>query len=900
MRLPLHLVLVLLSYEAVLAAAHAKRDHSTYDYYVLEHDTRGGASLAEAARALGVQLVERVGELDNTWLVRTARPEPSIQRRGTDAVCETLDSLRRRAASPHSVRSGTAHHHARRVASSVKYLERQELRRRVKRAPPPVRPGDEEEPQEEEKPSASSLVAARLGIEDPTFPDQWHLVNNEFPEHMMNVTGLWEMGITGEGVVSALVDDGLDYTSDDLADNFWAAGSYDYNDHEDLPTPKLSDDHHGTRCAGQIGAVKNNVCGVGIAYKSKLSGIRILSGPISDVDEAAALNYNYQNTSIFSCSWGPPDNGKSMEGPGYLIRRAMLNGIQNGRGGKGSLFVFASGNGASYGDQCNFDGYTNSIYSVTVAAVDYKGLHPYYSEACAANMVVAYSSGSGQHIVTTDVGKNSCASSHGGTSAAAPNAVGVYALALSVRPDLSWRDIQHLSVRNARMINPDDPDWEDTAAGRRFSYKYGYGALDGYDFVTAAQKWELVKPQSWIEFPAIQVNNGTCDVSGVMSGGEPIVQGGVSSTMTVTQEDLQAHNLESLEHITVRVWIEHTKRGDVEVEIVSPNGVKSVLAGARSLDTADSGYPGWRFMSVKHWDENPVGNWTIRVSDIASEGNSGRFLGWSLSLFGAAIDPATTKEFEISLYETLLPSVVQSTPTDGEDPTSTKAHPKPTEHLPGDHGTAEGEADKPTFGGGNGDDKGDQEDVAEPSGSASEPEPSSSASMVPTLDEGWFAGMGNLVSDQKWVFGAIGIVALFGLGTGFFFWRRAARRRRENYTTLPAGDDLPMGSVGRGAPRSKELYDAFGEGSDDEDADEETGLRPGRPQDRSPGGLGFHSGFLDDEDPHSATSTPGPHTAYRDEPDESEKEHERTSASPSIGSGSGSADGSWEHASQTR
>lgn len=88
-----------------------------------------------------------------------------------------------------------------------------------------------------------------------------------------------------------------------------------------------------------------------------------------------------------------------MEGPSYLIQQSVVNGILNGRGGKGSVFVFASGNGAAQGDQCNFDGYTNSIYSVTVAAVDYKGLHPYYSEACAANMVVTYSSGSGKHIV---------------------------------------------------------------------------------------------------------------------------------------------------------------------------------------------------------------------------------------------------------------------------------------------------------------------------------------------------------------------------------------------------------------------------------------------------------------------------------------------------------------------
>ena len=95
-----------------------------------------------------------------------------------------------------------------------------------------------------------------------------------------------------------------------------------------------------------------------------------------------------------------------MEGPSLLIQKAVLNGINKGRGGLGSVFVFASGNGASSGDQCNFDGYTNSIYSVTVGAVDFKGLHPYYSEACAANMIVTYSSGSGDHIVRFSLSVN--------------------------------------------------------------------------------------------------------------------------------------------------------------------------------------------------------------------------------------------------------------------------------------------------------------------------------------------------------------------------------------------------------------------------------------------------------------------------------------------------------------
>jgi len=176
--------------------------------------------------------------------------------------------------------------------------------------------------------------------------------------------------------------------------------SHDFNAHVALPRPTGARDHHGTRCAGQVAARRNEKCGIGIAFESKIAGVRILGGPITTVDEASALNFGFQNVSIYSCSWGPRDDGKTMDAPKYVVRKAVVNGINQGRGGKGSIFVFASGNGGRHGDQCNFDGYTNSIYSVTVGAVDHKGLHPTYSEPCAANMVVAYSSGNGKHIVS--------------------------------------------------------------------------------------------------------------------------------------------------------------------------------------------------------------------------------------------------------------------------------------------------------------------------------------------------------------------------------------------------------------------------------------------------------------------------------------------------------------------
>ncbi|THU84929.1 hypothetical protein K435DRAFT_732838 [Dendrothele bispora CBS 962.96] len=814
-------IFLLLPLPILSSSVHIKRAHHSHNYYVLEHDPLvAGIPLDAVTEVLGVELVEPVKNLRNFWLVRAEKQSVSTRTEGsTDPVLARYNRLRSNAHPSTTGFTERSQDHA--LANSIKYLSRQTLRQRAKRAPPPIASTVFE---------SASQVAERLAISDPLFGEQWHLVNEEYPENTMNVTGVWEMGITGKGVISSLIDDGLDYTSDDLAENFDAAASHDYNDHTDLPTPKLSDDTHGTRCAGQIAAVRNNLCGVGIAYDSKVAGVRILSGPISDVDEAEALNYAYQDVSIYSCSWGPPDDGRTMEGPDYLIRKAMLEGINNGRDGKGSVFVFASGNGAASGDQCNFDGYTNSIYSVTVSAIDYKHVHPYYSEPCAANMVVAYSSGSGKSIVTTDRGDNKCTSRHGGTSAAAPNAVGVFALALQVRPDLTWRDIQHLCVRTARMINEDEDEWENTAAGRKYNYKYGYGVLDGYRFVTAAQEWELVKPQAWFKTPTVILENGKMTEDWVYSGGQFITEEGITSTITVTQEMLQNHNFEKLEHINVKVWINHARRGDVEVEVVSPNGIKSVLAGQRRNDKADTGFPGWTFMSVKHWDEDPVGDWTIRVTDAVNSDTNGTFLGWNIMFWGSAVDPAQVKKFELVSEKDVFPPPEEAPEPPKPSPTTTRTYQRPTVH---------------------------------PETSAETSPTSSPDSEVSTSS---FPGLAKLVSNQKAFFGAIGAVAVFGIGMAVFFWRRRVRARQQNYTSL-VGEDVGMTMAGD-RTGTRELYDAFGEDSDEDAGDEQTLL------------------------PKSGLPDNGAH--YRDEPDEQDGRGSRNRERDDVDS---NLSGSWEHAS---
>jgi kexin len=569
----------LLGLAAFATASHIlPRNWDANDYYVLHLDA--DTSPREVARSLGLSHEGPLGELKDHHVFAAKRAEHDVVKR------ELAGRRRKRSLGERHALDG--------VLFSEKQVLRKPWEKRTipePRGPVPLDGGvySREQPVQAGL-QAQKELAQQLEITDPIFHEQWHLFNPVQLGHDVNVSAVWLQGITGKNTTVAIVDDGLDMYSDDLRANYYAAGSYDFNDKTEEPKPRLSDDRHGTRCAGEVSAAKNNVCGVGVAYDSKIAGLRILSKMISDADEAVAMNYDFHHNQIYSCSWGPPDDGKSMDAPGILIRRAMLNAVQNGRNGLGSIYVFASGNGAQNDDNCNFDGYTNSIYSITVGAIDRKGLHPYYSEKCSAGLVVTYSSGSGDAIHTTDVGQNACSNSHGGTSAAAPLAAGIFALVLQVRPDLSWRDMQYLAMDTAVPINLDSGDWQDTTIGKKFSHTYGYGKLDSYAIVEAAKTWKKVKPQAWYYSPWIHVNQG-------------IPQGdqGVAVGFEVTEEMLKEANLERLEHVTVTMNIEHGRRGDLSVDLISPNNIVSHLSVTRKFDDSTSGYDDWTFMSVAHW-----------------------------------------------------------------------------------------------------------------------------------------------------------------------------------------------------------------------------------------------------------------------------------------------------------
>ncbi|KAG2459391.1 PCSK4 convertase, partial [Polypterus senegalus] len=248
---------------------------------------------------------------------------------------------------------------------------------------------------------------------DPLFEKQWYLSK----DFHLNVTSAWDKGFTGKGVVVTIVDDGIEKNHPDLITNYDPDASYDFVDNDADPLPRYTSDNEN-----------------GYGLWPIKTGVRMIDGLVTDIMEAQSFSLNPQHIHIYSASWGPEDDGKTVSGPGRLAKEVFLRGVTYGRNGLGSIFVWASGNGGSLYDNCNCDGYSSSIFTVSVSSTTEAGTVPWYSEACSSTLTTAYSGGDrGQRkIVTTDL-RHRCTQRHSGTSASAPLVAGIIALALEAK-----------------------------------------------------------------------------------------------------------------------------------------------------------------------------------------------------------------------------------------------------------------------------------------------------------------------------------------------------------------------------------------------------------------------------------------------------------------------------------
>ena len=72
--------------------------------------------------------------------------------------------------------------------------------------------------------------------------------------------------------------------------------------------------------------MNNNICGVGVAYNARIGGVRMLDGDVTDAVEGGSLSHAREFIDIYSSSWGPDDDGLTVDGPGPLARKAFREG----------------------------------------------------------------------------------------------------------------------------------------------------------------------------------------------------------------------------------------------------------------------------------------------------------------------------------------------------------------------------------------------------------------------------------------------------------------------------------------------------------------------------------------------------------------------------------------------
>ena len=68
------------------------------------------------------------------------------------------------------------------------------------------------------------------------------------------------------------------------------------------------------------------MCGVGVAYNSRIGGVRMLDGDVTDAIEAWSLGLARDFIDIYSSSWGPDDDGRTVDGPGPMAKKAFREG----------------------------------------------------------------------------------------------------------------------------------------------------------------------------------------------------------------------------------------------------------------------------------------------------------------------------------------------------------------------------------------------------------------------------------------------------------------------------------------------------------------------------------------------------------------------------------------------
>jgi subtilisin family serine protease len=467
---------------------------------------------------------------------------------------------------------------------------------------------------------------------------QWHLKNTGQRGGVagidLNVEPAWAT-VKGNGIVIGIVDDGMEIAHPDLAGNYLASASWDFVDSDSDPTGG----EHGTSVAGIIAAVGNNAEGItGVAPEAKLAALRILGvGGTTNDELARALTYEKDVIHIKNNAWGYTQNFFNAS---PLLGAALSEGTTTGRGGLGTIYIWAAGNNRGQSDT-NYSPLTSSIHVIPVSARLDNGQIASYA-TYGANVVVAGLSGDFlqspfQMISTTDqigsLGYNPAVvpqnpgarfsntnytNTFNGTSASAAGVSGIVALMLEANPGLGWRDVKEILMTSATPIYSYDALYN--KAGIRVSHD-GSGIANAAAAVNLARNWSNLKSQTTInkaqDTPVTTLpSNAT-----------------VSTYFTIPSAI-------RVEHVTMNLDTNSSYLGMLSMALISPSGTISSLGGSGGSSIENYSPSTWTYSSVQHWGENGAGKWRLDIRNrfLATTLNSA-----TLKIYGTTPTAADAK-----------------------------------------------------------------------------------------------------------------------------------------------------------------------------------------------------------------------------------------------------------------
>lgn len=481
-------------------------------------------------------------------------------------------------------------------------------------------------------------VLAAAAVSPPTsapfFSQQWYLQNTGQNGGTVgkdiDVVPAWSMA-TGAGVTVVVNDTGIDYHNPDIAPNYAAATSQSLD-------PPTSDGYpysgvaHGTHVAGLIAAAGAGI--IGVAYNATISAFRLIDTNADATDpwgSTATALLNTENFDVANNSWAFTGalEDSVFNNQTTIATNALLTAATNGRGGLGTINVFAAGNGYVDGDDTNLHAFQSSINVVTVAALDDNGTvnapGGRYSTPGATILVSAPGTGilSDTIVGAGDTDGGILQSGLDGTSFATPLVSGVVALMLQANPNLGIRDVQQILAYTARQTDPTDPTWQFNDAtnwnggGLHYSDDYGFGLVDAAAAVALAKSWTTQDT----------IGNRTIDtVSANAVGG--IAATGSSFSFTVPSSDSL-----TLNWARVQLDLDFPVFDDLQVVLTSPGGASSMLldapGGLVSLNSTV------QLTSDQFWGQTSVGTWTVSIGNaIPGLGASGQLFSATLILVG--------------------------------------------------------------------------------------------------------------------------------------------------------------------------------------------------------------------------------------------------------------------------